>query len=102
MPKEYVELFTALQDSVEGQPGHEIKDIVSKSLYREHGLDFDEVFETFEDKPLGSASIGQVHLAILTDSFLKKIRNGSKDDSVSYSGDGKVAVKCMNFDAEGE
>ena len=104
MPKEYVDLFTALQDSVPAQPGHEVKEIISMSLYQEHGLVFDDVFDSFEEIPLGSASIGQVHRARLSDKFLQKVRlsnlDTSSDVTYSYSGDETVAVKCMNFDAE--
>jgi len=92
MPNVYVEHFSELQDNVPAHPVEEIKAVVTQSLLLNHGMKFDDVFDTFSDKPLGSASIGSVHAAILTDSFLKL--------NDSYSGGKEVAVKVMHFDAE--
>lgn len=51
--------MSVLQDQVPPQPFHIIRDIVASEL------DFDATFDTFEESPIGSASIGQVHRATL-------------------------------------
>ena len=66
MPHEYIEAFSSLQDKVPPYPGHQMKDIAVESLLHDHGLHFDDIFESFDFLPLGSASIGQVHAASLT------------------------------------
>jgi ubiquinone biosynthesis protein len=53
--------FQVLQDRVPAMPLDEIEQI----LHEELDLPIDEVFEEFEPIPLGSASIAQVHRAIL-------------------------------------
>jgi aarF domain-containing kinase len=40
-------------------------DKVKKMIESELGMRFDEIFSSFEEKPLGSASIAQVHKAVL-------------------------------------
>lgn len=92
MPSIYIDHFSELQDNVPTHPVHEIKATLSKSLYRHHGLLFNEVFDSFIDDPLGSASIGSVHAATLTENFLKL--------NESFSGGKEVAVKVMHLDAE--
>ena len=92
MPSVYIDHFSELQDNVPPYPSDEIRSVLSESLLKHHGLSFDEVFETFADEPLGSASIGQVHAATLTDNFIK-LNDG-------YSSGKEVAVKVMHVDAE--
>ena len=53
--------MSVLQDQVPPQKFSVIKEIV------ESELDFDKVFATFEETPIGSAAIGQVHRATLRD-----------------------------------
>ena len=59
-----------------------------------YGLTFEELFASFEDKPIGSASIGQVHCATLNKKLLEIARKGG------YDGGEKVAVKVMHLDAK--
>jgi predicted unusual protein kinase regulating ubiquinone biosynthesis (AarF/ABC1/UbiB family) len=92
MPSIYIDHFSELQDNVPAYPTDDIKAIISTSLLNHHGLEFDQVFETFADDPLGSASIGQVHAATLTDNFMQL--------SDGYSGGKDVAVKVMHIDAQ--
>lgn len=66
-------------------------EIVDQSLRSEHGLSFDEVFESIDAKALGSASIGQCHRAILKTPF-------STLDG--YNGGEVAAVKVMHPGAE--
>lgn len=62
LPHIWIERFSTLQDDVPPKPGHEIIKIVENS----YGKPIGEIFEMFDaDRPLGSASIGQCHLAKL-------------------------------------
>jgi ubiquinone biosynthesis protein len=61
LPAEWIIELKKLQDSVNPLPSKEIKDAVEASL----GASIDDVYESFEDKPLAAASIGQVHRAVL-------------------------------------
>ena len=62
LPHIWIEKFATLQDDVPPKPAPEIVRIVERS----YGKPIDEVFESFDaEHPLGSASIGQCHLAKL-------------------------------------
>lgn len=61
LPAEWIVELKKLQDSVNPLPSKEIRDAVEASL----GASIDDVYESFEDKPLAAASIGQVHRAVL-------------------------------------
>lgn len=61
LPPSYLEALARLQDKVEPVPYEDIEKIVQDQL----GVRISKAFENFEKKPLGSASLGQVHLATL-------------------------------------
>ena len=63
IPPTYVEELENLQDSV---PPMEFAD-VERSIEEELGAKINKLFDSFEEKPLGSASLGQVHAAQLRD-----------------------------------
>jgi len=63
LPEEFRRELEGLQDSVPPRPYRDIE----QRLREELGRSPDEVFAQFEPQPLASASIGQVHLARLTD-----------------------------------
>jgi len=50
-----------LQDDVPPFPGNMAKNIIEKSF----GKSVDDLFESFEEEPLASASVAQVHVAVL-------------------------------------
>ncbi len=61
LPADIIEELRKLQDEVPPVAFEEIRDVVEKSL----GRALAEVYESFEEKPLATASIGQVHRAKL-------------------------------------
>lgn len=68
VPRQYVDVFSELQDSVPPWEKERVQRIVQQSLMDSQGLKMEDVFESF-DEVLGSASIGQVHKAKLTTKF---------------------------------
>ncbi len=61
LPESYIEEFTKLQDDV-----HPLEfEVVKKVVERELGKKLEEAYAEFNEKPLASASIGQVHEATL-------------------------------------
>lgn len=83
IPRQYVDVFSTLQDQVDPWDVERIKDIIDASLQSCQNVGMDDVFDSIGDV-LGSASIGQVHKCQL---------------SKQYGGD-TVAVKVMHPNAE--
>lgn len=63
LPKDVLIEFQSLQDRVPPLSPEEARKVVE----REMGAPIDQLFEEFDDEPLGSASIAQVHRARLRD-----------------------------------
>lgn len=61
LPPDIAEELARLQDSVPPFPGLEARMIIERA----YGKPFNEIFEEFDEIPLGSASIAQVHVARL-------------------------------------
>ncbi|HEY8039736.1 MAG TPA: AarF/ABC1/UbiB kinase family protein [Polyangiaceae bacterium] len=61
LPPELIVELKKLQDDVPPVPFEAIKEVVESSL----GAPIADIFVRFEDKPLATASIGQVHRAVL-------------------------------------
>lgn len=61
LPADMILEFESLQDNVPPMPIDEVRAIVEQELQ----LPLEEAFESFEETPLGSASIAQVHSAVL-------------------------------------
>lgn len=61
LPENYLQALANLQDDVETVPYEEVQKIFEEEI----GVKINKAFELFDPKPLASASIGQVHLALL-------------------------------------
>lgn len=61
IPAEVVEELSKLQDDVVPMPFVEVKEQIRQAL----GRNTDEVFQSIDETPVGSASIAQVHKAVL-------------------------------------
>ena len=63
LPKTYIDELEHLQDDVSPMPFEEIERTIEEELRAR----ISKLFESFEQQPLGSASLGQVHAAVLRD-----------------------------------
>ncbi len=61
LPKKICEELMHLQNEVAPMPFSEVQEVIKEA----YGIPLDEVFSRFEEKPTGSASIAQVHRAML-------------------------------------
>ena len=61
LPKKYCEELMRLHSDVAPMPFEEVEQVIEKS----YGYSWKEVFREIDEKPLGSASIAQVHRAVL-------------------------------------
>jgi aarF domain-containing kinase len=67
-PKEYTEALSDFTDNVDPLPTPLIKAVIIKELLN-RGEAFEDVFQEFDETPLGAASIAQVHRAVLTEKY---------------------------------
>lgn len=66
IPPAYMKWVKDTQDNVPSEfKGTEAREYAKFKFKEELGLDFDEIFSAWDDEPLGVASIGQVHKAVL-------------------------------------
>ena len=63
LPPEYIEELSKLLDSAPPVAGEEIREAIEREL----GEPVETLFASFDDRPIASASIGQVHRATLFD-----------------------------------
>lgn len=61
VPQGYIEEFSKLQDSVKPFSSEKVKEIIETELKKP----INKIFSHFDKKPIASASVGQVHEAIL-------------------------------------
>ena len=74
-PPEYTKVLSNFTDNVDPLPVELLKAVIAKDLLV-RGEKFEDIFEEFDDEPLGSASVAQVHRAVLTEKY------GSKEVAV--------------------
>lgn len=66
VPPAYMRWVKDTQDKVPSEfPGRDARDYVTAVLLDEQNKHFDDIFSEWDDEPLGVASIGQVHRAVL-------------------------------------
>ena len=70
-PVQYTDALSNFTDSVDPLPVELIKAVISKELLLRSET-FEDVFATFDEIPLGSASVAQVHRAVLSSKFGNK------------------------------
>jgi ubiquinone biosynthesis protein len=63
VPMEYIDELSKLQDKIPAFPFEQVRNVISS----EFGMPPEELFDTLEEEPFASASIGQVHRAVLKD-----------------------------------
>jgi predicted unusual protein kinase regulating ubiquinone biosynthesis (AarF/ABC1/UbiB family) len=63
LPETYIEELEKLQDDVGPVPTEDVRATIEEEL----GARISKLFEAFDDDPIGSASLGQVHAATLRD-----------------------------------
>jgi predicted unusual protein kinase regulating ubiquinone biosynthesis (AarF/ABC1/UbiB family) len=63
LPAPYIDELARLQDDVEPLPFADIREVIEEQL----GARLSKLFESIDEEPLGSASLGQVHAAELRD-----------------------------------
>ena len=64
--------MSVFTDDVDPLPTDVIKEVIDKELLIQRGEQFDDVFEQFDEEPLGCASVAQVHRAVLTEKYGRK------------------------------
>jgi len=63
VPMEYIDELSKLQDRIPAFPFEQVRNVISS----EFGMPPEDLFDTLEEEPFASASIGQVHRAVLKD-----------------------------------
>jgi predicted unusual protein kinase regulating ubiquinone biosynthesis (AarF/ABC1/UbiB family) len=81
LPVPYVKELEHLQDDVPPMDFEQVE----KTIEEELGARIGKLFESFEEKPLGSASLGQVHAALLRDgrSVVVKVQRPNMREQLS-------------------
>jgi len=70
VPDEYVEVLSRLQDEVPPEPF----DVIRREIERELAQPLTSVFREFDEAPVASASLAQVHRAVLRDGRLAAVK----------------------------
>jgi aarF domain-containing kinase len=66
-PPQYTEALSSFTDNVDPMPASLVKAVIQQELIKNNKSEsFEDIFSEFDDVPLGSASVAQVHRAVLT------------------------------------
>jgi ubiquinone biosynthesis protein len=63
LPSDYIHALSRLQDTIQPVPSERIMQIIEAELHRP----VSELFQSFDERPLATASMAQVHRAVLRD-----------------------------------
>ncbi|MQN00961.1 MAG: AarF/ABC1/UbiB kinase family protein [Lachnospiraceae bacterium] len=66
LPKAYCDELMKLTSEARPMPFSEVESVISES-YERRGYNYRDIFEKIDETPIGSASIAQVHRAVLND-----------------------------------
>lgn len=83
IPQEYCDEFAKLQDAVKPFPYAQVKSIIEA----EYKKPLKDIFKEFEEKPIASASVGQVHKARLKSGELVAIKIQRPDIKKTFEAD---------------
>jgi ubiquinone biosynthesis protein len=70
IPEAYMDALTELQDDVDSIPFEQVREIVEEEI----GQRLSRAFQSFDEQPLASASIGQVHRAVMKNGRLVAVK----------------------------
>ncbi|MCL4542622.1 MAG: AarF/UbiB family protein [Deltaproteobacteria bacterium] len=95
LPLKYITELKKLQDSVQLSyiSFDEIKDIVKREL----GKDLGDIFSSFDESPVASASLAQVHKAVLKDGTVVAVKIKKKDVDKIIKNDLDVLYFIVNI-----
>lgn len=80
-PKEMCDELSGLHSDAKPHSFYQTKAILSKSF----GMPFEEIFDEFNEKPLGVGAIAQVYLAKLSEKAISKAKQQEEDSRVKLS-----------------
>lgn len=95
LPLKYITELKKLQDSVQLNyiKFDEIKNIVKREL----GKDLDDIFSSFDENPVASASLAQVHKAVLKDGTIVAVKIKKRDVDKIIKNDLDVLYFIVNI-----
>ncbi|HXG65507.1 MAG TPA: AarF/ABC1/UbiB kinase family protein [Blastocatellia bacterium] len=93
MPVEYIQELAKLQDQVPPFPTEQARAIIERELRAK----IEDVFESFEDKPVAAASLGQVHRARLCAGQTVAVKVQRPDIATRIEFDIRVLRRIVKF-----